>query len=232
MTVDTSSLDLLLNNGQITQSDLYENTGKTLICEIIKNGNINDLEIFINKYNVSLHQYTNNSFDILIYAIKNNVSIDMIKYIIEKAPYKNLNYTIKEDNNSIGTPLFLSLAQNKFEIADLLIENGADINMTLRCDIDKIKEEEVYLVENPYKYYDVNVNRDCFTHDYSRAIYSNIIQYLCEVDSLTQQNIEYIKKHGFEINTIRPGIVKQLERNNKSNYAKMISSLINEQDLD
>ncbi|OUM59100.1 hypothetical protein PIROE2DRAFT_15455 [Piromyces sp. E2] len=232
MTVDTSSLDLLLKNGQLSDSDLYENKGKTLICEIIKNENINELENFINKYNVSLHQYTNNGFDILIYAIKNEVPIDMIKYIIEKTPYKNLNYTIKENNNSIGTPLFLSLAHNNFKIADLLIDNGADINMTLRCDIDKIKEEEVYLIQNPYKYYDVNINRDCFTHDYSRAIYSNVIQYLCEIDSLSQQNIEYIKKHGFEINTIRPGIVKQLERNNKPEYAKMISNLINEGDLD
>ncbi|ORX42831.1 hypothetical protein BCR36DRAFT_586975 [Piromyces finnis] len=232
MTVDTSNLDVLLNNGQLNESELYENKGKTLICEIIKNGKINELENFINKYNVSLHSYSSNGFDILIYTIKNSDSVEMINFIIEKTPYKNLNYTVKDNNNTIGTPLFLSLAQNKFKIADLLMENGADINMTLCCNLDKIREEDVYLTQNPYKYYDVIANRDCFTHDYSREIYSNIIQYLCEVDSLTQQNLEYIKNHGFEINAIRTGIIKQLERNNKFEYAKMISNLISEQDID
>ncbi|ORX85478.1 hypothetical protein BCR32DRAFT_325429 [Anaeromyces robustus] len=156
----------------------------------------------------------------------------MINFIIEKAPYQNLNYSIKDENHSISTPLFVALAQNNFLIADLLIEKGADINETVCCNLDKIKEEEVHLHENPFKYFDMSVNRDCFTLDYSCSIISNVIQFLCETESLNPKNIEYLTKHKFDVKSIRPGLVKQLERHNKHEYAKLISELINEDDLD
>jgi len=225
--------NILSGNCTLDQTEIYENKGRTIICEIIKSGNKQKLEEFINKYNIALLHYTDDDFDILVYSIKNNIPIEIIKFIIEKAPYKILDYTIKEDDNLVSTPLFSAIAQNSFQIADLLLEKGANINMTLNCAIGTVKEEEVYLNQNSsYKYYDVNFNRDCFTHEYSRVIYSNIIQYLCEANAMNSQNIKYLKEHGFNIKSVRPGIVKQLKNNNKPEFANLISKLINEQNLD
>jgi len=233
MALNNTVEDILSSNCQLDQKELYGDKGKTIICEIIKSGNKQKLEEFINKYNVVLLHYTEDNFDILVYSIKNSVPLEMIEFIIEKAPYKFFDYTIKEDNGLVCTPLFAAIAQNSFMIADLLIKKGANINMTLNCAIGTVQEEEVYLQQNSsYKYYDVNVNRDCFTHEYSRVIYSNVIQYLCEANAINSQNIEYLKEHGFNKKSVRPGIVKQLERNNKAEFAKLISKLINEDDLD
>jgi len=232
MALNITVEDILSSNYQLDQEELYGDKGRTIICELIKSGNKQKLEEFINKYSVALLHYTKDDFDILVYSIKNSVPLEMLEFIIEKAPYKIFDYTIKEENSDlVCTPLFAAIAQNSFSIADALIKRGANINMTLNCAIGTVKEEEVYLTQNSsYKYYDVNVNRDCFTHEYSRVIYSNIIQYLCEANAINSQNIEYLKGHGFNKKSVRPGIVKQLERNNKLDFAKLISKLISEDD--
>ncbi|ORX51531.1 hypothetical protein BCR36DRAFT_351434 [Piromyces finnis] len=80
-------------------------------------------------------------FDILIYAIKNNAFLDIIKYIIEKTPYTELNYGVKEHHKSFKIPLFEAIAKNNFKIADLLIEKGADLNYEYYrswCKVDDI----------------------------------------------------------------------------------------------
>ncbi|KAG4091638.1 hypothetical protein H8356DRAFT_600968 [Neocallimastix lanati (nom. inval.)] len=214
------------------ESNIYDSLGKDKVCELIKKNNVNELKSFIEKFDIYLNKYNNNDFDLLIYAIKNNASKEMVNYIIEKTDYKNLDYSIKEKINFFSSPLFIALSLNNFQISDLLLEKGADINAILCNNIDIINEEDVSLYQNPFKYFDMNVNRDCFTRDYSRAINSNVIQYLCETETLCPQNVNYIAKHGFNTNSIRPGIIKQLEKNKKYEYAKLISELINEGDLD
>jgi len=81
------------------------------VCKIIKN---NDIDLF----------YKNNTtnFDILIYSIQNNVSIEIIKAILPFYKNKTLNYI-----QNGWSPLIAAILNNKFEIADLLLENNADI---------------------------------------------------------------------------------------------------------
>ena len=99
---------------------------KENICEIIQD---NDIERFIqytepNEIDINHLSYENDTseFDILIYSIQNNVSIELVKAILPLYKNKTLNYI---QNN--WSPLIAAILNNKFEIADLLLENNADI---------------------------------------------------------------------------------------------------------
>jgi len=99
---------------------------KENICEIIQD---NDIERFIqytepNEIDINHLSYENDTseFDILIYSIQNNVSIELVKAILPLYKNKTLNYI---QNN--WSPLIAAILNNKFEIADLLLENNADM---------------------------------------------------------------------------------------------------------
>ncbi|ORX64730.1 ankyrin [Anaeromyces robustus] len=136
---------------------------KILFEEFIKNNNINIKEI--NTYD----------FDMLIYAIKNNFPTEFIKYIIGIFDYKNFNYTVKDQS-----PLMVCISFNNFEIADLLLEKGADINYNgeySMLDTQNVK----YLLKKGYKNSYNLINR---------YIYKNII-------SIKKELVEIIIQHYF-----------------------------------
>jgi len=97
-------------------------TIRKFIIERIQDNDINELKNYINLNQLSLSNINNDYFDILIYAIKFNASIEIIKYIIPY--YKTLNYTI----HKYESPLFCAIYNNKFSIAHLLLKKGADFN--------------------------------------------------------------------------------------------------------
>jgi len=66
------------------------------------------------------------NFDILIYSIKRKTSIKIIKFIIDNANYKNLNYTLY----NYCTPLACSLEDSNYKVATYLIQNKCDVNYT------------------------------------------------------------------------------------------------------
>ncbi|ORX80665.1 hypothetical protein BCR32DRAFT_245479 [Anaeromyces robustus] len=107
------------------------------IIEIIKRNNLNELQNFIqNKRINDLKELNTKDFDILICAIDANVSIDIINYIIIQFHYDTFNYYI--DNKNVvhdyrRPPLFYALSNNNFEIANLLLEKGANINYDNGC---------------------------------------------------------------------------------------------------
>ncbi|KAG4095691.1 ankyrin repeat-containing domain protein [Neocallimastix lanati (nom. inval.)] len=105
----------------------FKEENKNNIIEIIKNNNINELKKYINENDISLNELSKVDFDILIYSIENNISIDIIKYIIGQSRYKTLNFHII-DNDVFKTPLFSAIGYNNFKIADILLKNKADIN--------------------------------------------------------------------------------------------------------
>jgi len=100
---------------------------RNIIIEIIKKNNINELKKYINENNIFLNELYTVNFDILIHSIENNVSIDIIKYIISQSKYKTLNFHIL-DNNVLKTPLFSAIGYNNFKVANLLLQHKADIN--------------------------------------------------------------------------------------------------------
>jgi len=124
---------------------------EVILKKIINSNNLNSFHIYICYNNINLQEYgyennqkikelilkrrnfkgissdlniylENVNFDPLIYAIEKNCSIDFIKFIISK--YNNLNYDIADGKN----PLFLSIKNNCFSIADLLLQKNADIH--------------------------------------------------------------------------------------------------------
>lgn len=76
------------------------------ICKLIVNNNITLLTKYFHDTETTLQslnepfKYDNlegklrddMGFDVLIFAIKSKVPLEMIKYIVETTPYKNLNY--------------------------------------------------------------------------------------------------------------------------------------------
>jgi hypothetical protein len=98
------------------------------VNNLIVNNNKKEIEDFLDKNGITLKDLINLK-DILIFSIENNASYEMVKYIVEQ--YDNLNYSIDFKLLDMKAPLFSAIASNKFRIADLLIQNGADINYEL-----------------------------------------------------------------------------------------------------
>ncbi|ORX44732.1 ankyrin [Piromyces finnis] len=103
---------------------------KNRIIDIIEKNDFKELEFYISDNNISLKEINNSSFDIFIYSIEHKVSNEIIKYIINQCQYKTFNYSIT-DGNIHKIPLFSSIANNNFEISDLLLEKEANINCTI-----------------------------------------------------------------------------------------------------
>jgi len=97
------------------------------ITSIIKENNFDKLEKYIKENDVVLKDLNSPSFDVLILAIENNVSLNMLKYIIEQSKYDTLNYVINEHSVQ-KVPLISAIMNNNFRYADMLIENKANIN--------------------------------------------------------------------------------------------------------
>ena len=71
----------------------------------------------------------NNFNKLLIYAIENNTSVEILEYIIQARTDKNLNFGFIVDNK-FKNPIFEAVKNNYFDKADILIKNNANINCT------------------------------------------------------------------------------------------------------
>jgi len=95
-----------------------------ILKKLVKQDNLAELKSFAIFNDLDNIQINSDSFDILNYAIENSSSIDIIKFLL--AQYKNLNYEI----NDAEIPLYISLQQCRFDVANLLLEQGANINLS------------------------------------------------------------------------------------------------------
>lgn len=102
-------------------------TKREIIMNMIKEDKVQELNNFIKENRFSLSYFNNQNMDILMYAIDNKASLEMMKLIFRYNPYKTLNYTIELSK----TPLLSVFSQNRLDIAELLIQNGADVNYTV-----------------------------------------------------------------------------------------------------
>ncbi|ORY65688.1 ankyrin [Neocallimastix californiae] len=94
------------------------------IGQLILNGQLKKLKQYVKDNTILLRRINTDEFDLLIFAIDSISSLDMIRYIIDECQYESLNY----GNTINDIPLFNALKRNKFKMADLLIERGADLH--------------------------------------------------------------------------------------------------------
>ncbi|OUM68022.1 hypothetical protein PIROE2DRAFT_4447 [Piromyces sp. E2] len=167
-------------------------------------GGVEDLIYFLEKNNFTLEEWVKKqeeeeegSFDLLIYAIENSASLDIINFIIKQGGYKTLNYSFYDyratppvNNNGHShafcygvykVPLFSAIAAHNFEVANLLLKNKADIN---------------YIIDSFY------VLRPGFVKDY---YFGDVIDYLHLFNSLTVDNLKFILHKGFNMRIINSG---------------------------
>ncbi|ORY20069.1 hypothetical protein LY90DRAFT_161927 [Neocallimastix californiae] len=99
------------------------------IREIFRDNDINEFRQFIRNNNLQIKDLNNENFDILVFSIENDASINIIEYIICKCKYKTLNYIVNEyPEYKRKTPLLSAIGRSNFKVANYLIEYGADIN--------------------------------------------------------------------------------------------------------
>jgi len=130
-----NTLQLLIQNNatlEFVKSTINNIKEKRLyITEMIKQGNLKEFKEYIETKDISLKEIQNEDFDILITSIENNASNEIINYIITHFQYKTFNYYNNQNNLVLDkgdTPLFFAINKNNFQLANLLLSNGADIN--------------------------------------------------------------------------------------------------------
>ncbi|ORX45812.1 ankyrin [Piromyces finnis] len=90
-----------------------------ILSDIIKINNINEITALLSYYKTQTCTLQN----ILVFLIENKCSIDIIKIVI--SIMRNVNYEIQENK----IPLFIAIKENQFKVANLLLQNHADINL-------------------------------------------------------------------------------------------------------
>ncbi|ORX82440.1 hypothetical protein BCR32DRAFT_267661 [Anaeromyces robustus] len=97
---------------------------RMILLPLIISNRFLEFEYFIKDRHFYIPFFNTETMDMLITAIENNVSLPMINYIC--CHYRSLNYVTIS-----CSPLSTALAQNKFQIADILIRHGANINFEI-----------------------------------------------------------------------------------------------------
>lgn len=153
-----------------TMTTIDQNNLKTLeqkrnyALYLIINNNKRKLKKFLRKNYVTMNDLvTLKDMDMLIFLIENNASFSMIKEILKE--YDNLDYTFDFKLMGKKTPLFSAIKSNRFDIADMLIEYGADINYEMEylnilyyldCNGLLNKENLKYIINNGFDIYNVD----------------------------------------------------------------------------
>ncbi|ORX85785.1 hypothetical protein BCR32DRAFT_265423 [Anaeromyces robustus] len=108
-------------------------TQRNAIIELIKENNEENLKQYINDNNIDLSKLNNEEFDLLIYAIENEVSPDMFAFLMVEGKYRTVNYHIKtNDGKGFKTPLITAIVNKQYILADILFANGADGNYHIK----------------------------------------------------------------------------------------------------
>ena len=159
-----------------------------LIKDLIIKNNLTEFQnIIMNNYNI-ISQINNSEFDVLIFAIKNDASVEFINYIIKN--YKSLNYFIGKHK----TPLYSALRKNNFAITQLLLNKGADVNYRPNnCDI--ISKYYRYYIDNDLKF-DIKIFKLILKHSLTISDDSKLMKELTSNSKYTPL-IEVFLHHDF-----------------------------------
>jgi len=141
--------------------------------ELSEKKSFKEFKDYVINNNIKLNEFKDTkgeNVDILIKCIDNNASLAVIDYIIINGQYETLNYEIfnkvilfintrktymidyYHEKNREDTPLACAIRNNNFELANLLMDYGADINF-ISCEvISQIlnKTNAFFLLEKDY----------------------------------------------------------------------------------
>jgi len=172
--------------------DLFDKSFENII-KLIEINELKPLQNYIQDNNIQIEKFNNSFFDILIYSIESQASIQIINFIIQQCSYTDLNYTFYDNgilknifnfsykhhisDNGWKVPLFSAIAFDNYEIANFLIRNKADINY-----ITEVKKSNG----------------------------KNILQYLEHIYYLNSRNLNYILNHGFQVQGITSDLMNKL----------------------
>ncbi|ORY52150.1 ankyrin [Neocallimastix californiae] len=260
--------DLEKNYNFSNFSRLFKENVKSIYNSLIYNGNINfihkfemeyyltsmvtnfvrkkDLFSFINFINTnsfSIIHFHLIPYDLLLDAIDNNTSLEFIEFCLKF--YSNLNYCYCY----LYVPVFLAISHNNLEVANLLIEKGANINFfnkdgnLLRISlINNLNVNNIKFLLS--KGYDINVN---LYSEKENLIFKKETLFLGQVspviiDSILRSVIAYSFKTGnFTvmtkmnkwssdeiINSVITDAIKNLSLYNKISYKPLHEACINE----
>jgi len=128
-------IQLIIQDAKKKLQNKMKNEGHNIV--------VDDIQEYLEINRVKLKELNNENFDVLIYAIENHVSLELVEFIIRNANYPTLNYTFSAtecfenyfseeldlyvNDNTIRVPLFSAICEHQFKIANLLIEKGASI---------------------------------------------------------------------------------------------------------
>jgi len=113
------------------------------IKQLISKKSLPELKRFFEEYSILADDY-NNFNELLIYAIENDTSNEIVEYIIHSRADKNLNFAIDIDDET-KVPLFEAVKNNYFDKADMLIKYKANINY-------EDEELPVFMGDNIFEY--------------------------------------------------------------------------------
>lgn len=164
---------------------------KENIILIIETNKLHTLNNYLMKNNTLISYINDDNFDLLIYLISHNYSLDVIKNIVSY--YRSLNYVIND-----RTPLFYAIFKSRFSIAKLLLQHGADINFKINdLDIVSIFFDDYY--DSSYKLY--YTNRIEIKHENYEQILKFILSHVRFINSSRVNNwiIRKIKDNSVHI---------------------------------
>jgi len=114
-------------NGIFMDNIYYSEEKEEELLNYVNSNDVIQLKNFLKENELSIAYYNRKDFDLLIYAIENEVSFEMVKFIITQ--YTSLNYAIINHRRlKYKSPLISAIIKKKFRIFTLLIQSGADIN--------------------------------------------------------------------------------------------------------
>ena len=157
---------------------------RAILTEIVLCNSFSEFKQYLKDHQLPISYYNTENMDMAILAIENNISLPMFDYICRH--YRNLNYCI-DDILIYRSPLSTALAQNKFQMADILIRYGADIGY-------KIEGKDIYEYLNDYQILNPqNLKYLLKKCSYVKDITSNYISELLVQNN--SQFLEIIFKH-------------------------------------
>ncbi|ORX78036.1 hypothetical protein BCR32DRAFT_302130 [Anaeromyces robustus] len=146
-------------NNKLINIELFSKH-KRIVIGLIKKNDIENLTHYIIKNNIILENFNiKNKFDLLIYGIILNVSINMFNFIYNHCHYKTINYTHLVNKNESVTPLFLALYYSNYDLAKSIIEKGGDINYN--------KHKLIFILSHGFNIKFINKNQLIYNFEFS-----------------------------------------------------------------